>query len=197
MEKKKGEIKEVKELKDFKDVYQVFSREPYNEKYTDEELQEIFEEYKEKGYIYGAYDEDTCLGLIALERGAKAEHPVQFNEEEKVMYLADIAVLDKYRRSGLGTELMMFGVMQSKALGYKKIYMRTLEQDKSMSYRIARRIGFNQIPNAYQMVERERTDGSITAVQNIFLDCDLERLEEKVLRESIDEMYSKSEDRDR
>ncbi|MDE5830494.1 MAG: GNAT family N-acetyltransferase [Clostridia bacterium] len=197
MEKKKGQIKEIEKPEDFKDVYQVFSGEPYNEKYTDKELQEIFEEYKEKGYIYGAYDEEKCLGLIALEDGAKKDHPIEFKEGEKVMYLADIAVLDSYRRTGLGTDLMIYGTLQSKVLGYQKLYMRTLEQDKSMSYRIARRIGFNQIPDVYQMVERERTDGSRTAVKNIFLDCDLEALDIDIVRKTIDELYNNNKENER
>lgn len=67
MENKKGKIKEVDKLNDFENVYQVFTEEPYNEKYTKAELQEIFEEYRQKGYMYGVYDEDKCLGLIALK----------------------------------------------------------------------------------------------------------------------------------
>ena len=51
----KGKIKELTILEDFKKVYRVFSGPPYNEKYTEEELEDIFKEYQEKGYMYGAY----------------------------------------------------------------------------------------------------------------------------------------------
>ena len=44
-----SKIKEIEKLEDFKKVYKVFSGPPYNEKYTDEELEEIFTEYKENG----------------------------------------------------------------------------------------------------------------------------------------------------
>ena len=169
-----GKIKELSNLEDFKKVYMVFSGPPYNEKYTDEELETIFKEYKDKGYIYGAYNKSDCIGLIALEIGAKREQPVDF-QEKRVMYLADVAVLEDYRRQGIGNQLMMYGVMQSKLLGYDTLYMRTLEKG-SMSYGIARRIGFKQIPNVFQNVERERVNGEIESMRNIFLEIDLKTL---------------------
>lgn len=180
-----SKVRENVSLEDFKKVYRVFSGPPYNEKYSDGELQEIFEEYQEKGYVYGVYSGDVCAGIIALERGSKKDQPVSFKDDE-TMYLADIAVLDKYRKTGLGTQLMLFGVMQSKVLGYKRIYMRTLENG-SMSYGIARKIGFVPIEGVSQDVERERVDGSILTVRNIFLELDLESLNRDVIKRGIRE----------
>ena len=179
-----GKIKNLDDLNDFKKVYRVFSGPPYNEKYTEEELENIFEEYNEKGYMYGVYVEEECVGLIALERGVKSNQPVKF-QDENVMYLADVAVLDNYRRKGLGNQLMLYAVMQSKLLGYKRLYMRTLENG-SMSYGIALRIGFKQIPNVFQSIERERTNGKTETMQNIFLEIDLENLNREALRQGID-----------
>ncbi len=179
----KGKIKELNNLDDFKKVYRVFSGPPYNEKYTEEELEDIFKEYQEKGYMYGAYNDEECVGLIALERGAKSDQPVKFQDED-VMYLADVAVLNKYRRKGLGNKLMLYGVMQSKLLGHKKLYMRTLEEG-SMSYGIALRIGFKQIPNIFQSIERERINGKVETMRNIFLEIDLENLNKDALNQGI------------
>ena len=181
----KGQIREIEEAKDFKEVYQVFSRAPYFEKYTEEELEEIFREYQEKGYVYGAFKGEKCIGLVALERGLKKEHPVEFEAGKKVMYFADLAVLDEYRNTGLGTQLMAFAAMQTKALGYEKAYMRTLEPGKSMSYGIARKIGFEQIQGVYQNVERERMDGNMEAMKNIFLELDLKCLNKDYIRKGI------------
>lgn len=189
-----GQIKELTNLEDFKKVYKVFSGPPYNEKYTEEELEEIFKEYQEKGYIYGAYNYDECVGLIALERGAKEDQPVNY-QNEKVMYLADIAVLDNYRRKGLGNQLMLYGVMQSKVLGYDKMYMRTLEKG-SMSYGIASKIGFKQIPNVFQEVERERTNGLTQTMQNIFIEIDLNSLNKDNLKQGI-KMVNSSQEQER
>jgi len=186
-----SKVREGVSLIDFKRVYRVFSGPPYNEKYTDEELQEIYDEYKEKGYIYGVYAGEVCAGIIALERGSKKDQPVSFQDDE-TMYLADIAVLNRYRKTGLGTQLMLFGVMQSKALGYKRIYMRTLENG-SMSYGIARKIGFVPIEGVSQAVERERTDGGVSSVNNIFLELDLDRLDRNAIRRGIQEVSMERE----
>lgn len=188
-----GQMKELTNLDDFKKIYKVFSGPPYNEKYTEEELEEIFREYQEKGYIYGAYNHEECIGMIVLERGVKTDQPVKF-QGEKVMYLADVAVLNDYRRKGLGNQLMLFGVMQSKALGYKKLYMRTLERG-SMSYGIALKIGFKQIPNLFQSVEKERVNGQVETMQNIFLEIDLNNLSRDCLKQAI-EMTNQNSDKE-
>lgn len=178
----KGQIKEITKLEDFKRVYKVFLGPPYNEKYT-EELEEIYREYKEKGFIYGAYNGSDCIGMIALECGTKSDQPVNFNNK-KVMYLADIAVLNDYRRKGLGNQLMLYGVMQSKIMGYEKMYMRTLKNG-SMSQGIALKIGFRQIPDVFQDVEKERISGQTETMQNIFLEIDLNSLDKNKLMQGI------------
>ena len=179
----KSQIKEVKNSKDFKKVYSVFSGPPYYEKYTEDELETIFQEYQEKGYIYGAYEDGKCIGLIALERGVEEGQPVEF-QDDQVMYLADVAVLDEYRRKGVGNQLMLYSVMQSKALDYEKLYMRTLEQG-SMSLGIALSLGFKQMPNVSQGVERERVNGETETMQNIFLEMDLKSLTLEDLKRGI------------
>ncbi len=189
-----GQIKELTDLEDFKKVYNVFSGPPYNEKYTEEELEEIFREYQEKGYIYGAYNNEECVGMIALERGVKTDQPVKF-KEENIMYLADVAVLNDYRRKGLGNQLMLYGIMQSKVLGYEKLYMRTLERG-SMSYSIALKLGFKQIPNLLQSVKRERVNGQVETMQNIFLEIDLNSLNRDNLKQVI-KMVSPSIEQER
>ena len=100
------------------------------------------------------------------------------------MYLADVAVLDDYRRKGLGNQLMLYAIMQSKLLGYNKLYMRTLERG-SMSYGIALKIGFKQIPNLFQSVKKERTNGQIETMQNIFLELDLNSLNKEDLKQGL------------
>lgn len=179
-----GQIKELTDLDAFKNVYKVFSGAPYFEKYTDDELEDIFKDYQNKGYIYGAYKKDECVGFVALERGARESQPVKYDDGQSIMYLADVAVLDKYRRKGIGNQLMIYGVMQSKLLGFEKLYMRTLQRG-SMSYGIASRIGFKQIPNVFQSVERERVNGEVETMQNIFLEIDLNSLDSEKIRQGM------------
>ena len=179
-------IRKLESREDFKKVYQVFTEEPYNEEYTDEELDEIYDEYMEKGFMYGAYINGECSGLIAIERGVKKDQPVNY-DENSTAYLADVAVLRKFRNTGLGTQLMIYGVMAAKEQGFKTMYMRTLEKGKSMSYGIAERLGFSQVPNTYQIVDRERTvEDMDTKAVNIFLDIDLENLDREKIKATMD-----------
>lgn len=186
----KGKISDSVKLEDFKRVYKVFSEPPYNEVYTEEDLERIYNEYNENGYIYGAYNGEECIGLVVIQRGVNQDQPVSYEKNKKIMYLADIAVLNSYRKQGLGNQLMLYAVMQSKSLGYDKIYMRTLEKG-SMSCNIAKRIGFREIPNVFQDVECERTDGSIQSMKNIFLDLDLNTLNKGCLKQAINSIIVK------
>ena len=69
-------------------------------------------------------------------------------------------------------------------MGYQKLYMRTLEKG-SMSYGIALRIGFKKIPGVFQAVEKERVNGSMETMQNIFLEIDLNSLDRNNLKHGI------------
>lgn len=83
---------------------------------------------------------------------------------------------------------MVFGVMAAKQEGFKKMYMRTLEKGKSMSYGIAERLGFRQLEDTYQIVDRERTvEGMDTKAINIFLDIDLENLDKEKIKDVLKE----------
>ena len=51
---------------------QIYKIPPYNEKYTEEELEEIFEEYQEKGYIYGVYNNEECIRINSIRKRSKS-----------------------------------------------------------------------------------------------------------------------------
>ena len=137
METRKVQLKELSDVNTFKEIYEkVFSDYPYFEKFTDEELEAYFKEYE--GGNFGAFKDGKCYGFVAIEEGIKPEHPVSF-QEEKIAYLAELAVLKEQRNQRIGTQLMLYGIMQTKKLGYEKMYMRTLE-DNSMSKKIALRL---------------------------------------------------------
>lgn len=179
----KRRIKKITNVEEFKKVYKVFEGKPYEELYTEEEVEAFFKDYQKNGWILGAYTSEGCVGLIALERGVQKDQPVNFGDE-KVLYLADVAVLEPYRKMGLGRMLMSLAVVSAKGLGCDRLYMRTLEEG-SMSYGIAKSLGFNVIPNLVQYVERKRIDGTTTAKRNIFLDLDVNNLDERNLRECM------------
>ena len=177
----KSEIKEMEKKEDFRRVYKVFMEKPYEEKYTEEEMDEIYEEYKAAGKVFGAYVDDRCVGLIAILRGKRESQPVEF-DTDNIAYLADIAVLKEYRAAGLGSKLMIAGLFKAKEEGFDKMYMRTLVKGESMSYGIACKVGFEEIDGVYQMVETENVRGERQVKKNIFLDIDLKNLDKNKLK---------------
>lgn len=183
---KKSEIREVESVEDFAGVYKVFGEKPYEEKYTEEDFKEIFDEYKDLGNIYGAYVDDRCVGLIAILKGKRKGQPVVFEiPDEDIAYLADIAVLGEYRVAGLGTKLMVDALMRTKMDGFKTMYMRTLERGKSMSYGIARKVGFEELDGVSQMVETENIRGERQVKKNIFLSIDLNNLDKNKVKAAL------------
>lgn len=194
---KKSEIREVNNVNDFAGVYKVFSEIPYEEKYTEDDYKEIYEEYKALGTIYGAYVDDRCVGLIAILKGKRNGQPVDFDDEENLSYLADIAVLSEYRASGLGTKLLIDALFRAKESGFNKMYMRTLEKGKSMSYGIARKLGFEELDGVSQMVETENIRGERQVKKNIFLSIDLNSLDKNKIKSALMEgRFVKKEDKE-
>lgn len=182
---KKSEIKEVNSVEDFAGVYKVFSEKPYEEKYTEEDYREIYEEYKKLGNIFGAYVDGRCVGLIAILKGKRKGQPVDFTNNDDVAYLADIAVLGEYRAAGLGTKLMIDALMRTKTSGFKQMYMRTLTKGESMSYGIAKKVGFEEIEGVSQMVETENIRGEKQIKKNIFLSIDLNNLDRNKVKSAL------------
>lgn len=194
--KSKRGIVKLQDMEEFKKVYRVFELPPYNEKYTDEEIEEIYKEYEKTGEIYGAYNGKECIGLVVYKKGIEKGQPVKFDEKDKMSYLAEIAVLPKYRNTGLGTNLMLYAVLDAKIKGYKNMYMRTIGagSGKSMSAGIAQKIGFNILPNITQMTQKERTvEGLDENINHIFLKIDLENLSKEKIKSAITGNVNKKE----
>lgn len=136
-------IKEItpKEIKDFISVYKVFRGHPYYEDWTEKLIIEEFGRLTQYGKIYGYYTKGICVGIVTYRCTLQEDHPVYYEQADTV-YLADIAVLKQYRGKGIGTKLMKYALVKMKEDGYIRVYMKTLEIGKSMSYNIAIEQGF-------------------------------------------------------
>ena len=189
-----SKITEKVPYEDFKRIYQVFGEKPYEEKYTEEDFQEIYEEYIKKGKIYGAYVEERLVGIIAVTDGIKKGQPVNFGNK-KDLYLSDVAVDPKFRKQGLGTRLMAYVIASGKLDQNDLIYMRTLKEG-SMSASIARKLGFKIIDGIEQDVTTESIYGTTQTKSNIFLEIDLASLDKETLSQILQMAQMSSEDPD-
>ena len=177
---------------DFKRIYKVFSEMPYEEKYTEEDFKEIYDEYLKKGKIYGAYVDGTLRGIIAVTYGKKDNQPVEF-EDKSILYLSDVAVDSNYRKKGLGTKLMAYVIASGKLEKNDIIYMRTLKEG-SMSASIAKSLGFKLIDSIEQDVTTENIYGRMQTKKNIFLSIDLNLLDKEKLNSILNIARDTKED---
>ena len=69
-----------------------------------------------------------------------------------------MTVLKEYRGNGIGTSLMKYAIDMLKKEGFEKVYMKTLEIGKSMSYSIAIKLGFNLLDEITSVDTMKRTD---------------------------------------
>ena len=170
----KGEIREIRKenYKDFYKVYKVFDEPPYSEMATDEDIWKEYEFLTSGGHVFGYYEND-CVGIVTVNKGIFYHHPIKYNKTEEVVYLSDVAVLKECRGRGIGTKLMKYAIEESKKAGYKIIYMRTLQPELYMSYKIALRLGF-KLRKETEDVFMERYDKNRTKTDTrIFLDFQL------------------------
>ena len=130
-------------VRDFVRAYKVFCNPPYCEAWTDTMIVEEYIELTKYGHVYGYYIGEECVGTVTFRTMLlKDGHPVHYENPQKIAYFADLTVLQEYRGKGIGTELMKYALKVMKEEGYERVYMKTLEVGKSMSYGIAVKLGF-------------------------------------------------------
>ena len=79
-----------------------------------------FSEREEKGVVFGAYEDDKCIGIAIFE-----------DYWLKYMYLYDLKVCADARGKGVGKALIRAGLEAAKERGYKGLY--TIAQDNNLN----------------------------------------------------------------
>lgn len=164
----KFNIQEEVPLKDFIELYHVFSYAPYNEKWSDEKIEIIYNSMKKEGKIVGLYDDTVCIGIITL---TDKNQPLSF--ENKSLYIADLAVYGPYRRHDASGRLIDYAIEYAKEKGYKVLYLRTLEKGNSLDYDTFKVKNFKKINDKCQVIKIERTRVCKDEDCRIFMRCDI------------------------
>ena len=170
-----GTIRNNITYEDFKKVFKVFESYPYFEKFPEQDLIEEYQSFQNGGYSYG-YDteEGECVAIITNYPNKHGEHPVDYPNDLKVMYLSHLATMFEYRNLGIATKLIKHVIKQTEDLGYDYIYYRT-KKDNSMSYNIGKKFGFTEIHNIIEYIEYKKQDGSLIKDPRIFLEKKLSK----------------------
>ena len=154
-----GEIHDNVSYEDFSKVMKSFTYSPLFEEWSSQKTLEQYESNRNvDSFIFGYYLENgECVAIAAIRPFTPGEHPVDYSEDSKTMYLSDIATLPAYRNHGIATELCNRCIKQAKESGYSRIYLTTMEKKSSMFYNIAKKCGFKTIPDLCQEVNVPRT----------------------------------------
>lgn len=153
-------------------LYQeIFGAAPYFEKFTEEDVKSIFEEYILDGLLFVAQDGNDVVGFgaaLPMQSVPAIENILQNSgiDTDNSWYMADLGVSEKTRKQGVGRQLVQnrINAIPENAL----IVMRT-SVDNVASQALYKSLGFVQIENAYQEVEQARVDGTTATDKRLFL----------------------------
>ena len=126
----------------------IFSKAPYFEVFTDEEVKEVYKlsllnstisllaikDYKIIGFALGIQ-----LSIHNDEKFKKLTK--KYFKLDKVLYNAELGVLPEYRNLGIGSKLVNERMLFAKDMGYEIICMRT-KKEGSMSISLYEKLGF-------------------------------------------------------
>lgn len=155
-----GEIRDNVSYVDFSKVMKSFTYAPLFEEWSSQKMLKEYESTRNKkdSFIFGYYLENgECVAVATIRPFTPGEHPVDYPEGSKTMYLSDVATLPAYRNHGIATELCDTCIKQAKEMKYSRIYLTTIEKKSSMFYNIAKRCGFKTISDLCQEVNVPRT----------------------------------------
>lgn len=148
------EIREINDFCVFYNVYKTYTYPPYNEKWSEEEIEQEFFKIKQNGTLFGYFIDDKCIGIIALR---STNQPLDFKDNIKAIYLSDLAIIYEYNKSQAALKLVEFAINYAKENGYSKIYLRTLKDNYSNEFNVFKKAGFKKMPDVIQVVKKQRT----------------------------------------
>lgn len=148
------EIKEVNDYSTFYNVYKTYTYPPYNEDWTDSEIEQEYHNINQRGFLYGYFIDGKCIGILALRI---KDQPLEFDNNTKSIYLSDLTVVYKYNKSDTALRLIEFAINYAKENEYSLIYLRTLKDNYSNEYKVFKKVGFTKMPDVIEVVKRKRT----------------------------------------
>lgn len=160
---------------ELRDAYRdAFGRPPYNEQFTDSEIDNMFRDYLHSGHVFVAMAEGKVIAFSATqplssepEVGAILTAQAGINPES--WYIPDLGVKAAYENRGVGKTLMQRAL--DAVPGDKAITLRT-SVDNVASQRLYTKLGFKVVPGLYQNKTQTRTDGQEATDQRLFMVLD-------------------------
>lgn len=164
--------------KEFISVYQqVFAGEPYNEKWSDKEVQDMLNGWFscKNNCVLVAIIKDKVVGIAVGIPLIYRKDLCDFFEKNNFIhnyseyfYNAEVAVLNEFRGRGIASNLIKRRIEFAKKLNFVNIIYRTISKG-SMSEPLYRKLGFNRIPNLFQYAKNNSISGGVVEYTDVFL----------------------------
>ena len=146
-------------IKIYKDI---FSKAPYFEIFTDEEVKEVYRlSLLDSTISLLAIKDNQIIGFalgiqLSIHNDEKFKNLVsEYFNLDKVLYNAELGVLPEYRGLGIGSELVDKRVLFAKEMGYETICMRT-KKEGSMSISLYQKLGFKILEGVEEISTTEK-----------------------------------------
>lgn len=152
-------------------LYQeIFAEPPYWEIFSDSEVTDLFKQYVTQGQLYIAEDDERTVGFLGIQPIETVSNIEEILIEDGVdtrnlWYVADIGVASQYRRKKIAENLL--SVLFQLNNGGRYVMRTTMMNYPSRS--LFTKAGFTLIPNVYEQVEKERTNGTTTTDLRLFM----------------------------
>jgi len=152
-------------------LYQdVFADPPYNELFTEQEVENLFGEYVESGKVVIARDQEKIIGFGAAiplnKRPELCSVLADYVDVDKAWYMSELGVDTDYRRNGIAKSLVEERLREIPANA--EVVMRT-SVDNLASRALYESLGFELISGCIQNVSQERVSGEVVEDQRLFL----------------------------
>lgn len=151
-------------------LQQLFAYPPFDEFFDTDKLIEYYSEFSDGG-IYQLelnVSKDIWLpvGLLSWHPMCSQVHPVNFGENERVAYISDSITYKAYQNKGVQSILFDYTLNEMKRQNYTIAYLRTNPQS-NMCF-LAKKMGFEQIPDISQKVSSMRVGSVLKTDERIF-----------------------------
>lgn len=159
----------------FAGVYQtVFNEPPYNERFYPSEAEAVLRTHLETPdhvvlLAVRGFSQVVGFGL-AVPVAARADVTRELRgllPIRHTMYLSELGILPRYRKSGLGRQLVQLRLSLIEASRFDHVVLRT-SANRDGAYNMFMSLGFEDM-GAYMEVKSRRVDGSVSSDRRLFL----------------------------
>ena len=147
-----------------------FGRPPYNESFTDEEIDEMFSDYFRDGHVFIAIDNGEIIAFSATQPltsvpdiGELLAYAPGVTYES--WYIPELGIKEKYEGKGIAKNLMKRAL---DAIPADVVTLRT-NVDNTRSQGLYMSLGFNVIEGLYQEIEQARVEGDDLVDRRLFM----------------------------